>query len=38
VAKAAREGDVLGLGGQRVSAQESDFISKLESLARAKTG
>lgn len=37
VAKAAREGDLLGLGGKLVSEQESEFIGKLESLARAKS-
>lgn len=36
VAKAAREGDILGLGGKLVSQDESDFIARLESLARAK--
>lgn len=38
VAKAAREGDLLGFGGKLVSQQESDFIDKLENLARTKLG
>jgi hypothetical protein len=38
VAKAAREGDLLGFGGKLVSQDESEFIGKLESFARGKIG
>lgn len=37
VAKAAREGDVLGIGGELVSKDERDFIDRLQGLARAQT-
>lgn len=33
VARAAREGDVMGLGGKRVSAAEAAFIRRLEGIA-----
>jgi hypothetical protein len=36
VAKAAREGDVLGVGGELVSKDELDFIERLHGLARAQ--
>ena len=36
VAQAAREGDILGIDGVRVSAGESGFIEKLKALAVAK--
>lgn len=36
VAKAAREGDVLGVGGELVSKDERDFIERLQGLARAQ--
>jgi len=38
VAKAAREGDIFGIGGKLVSQDESEFIGKLESLGRGKLG
>jgi hypothetical protein len=36
VAKAAREGDVLGVGGELVSQDERDFIDRLSSLAQPR--
>jgi len=36
VAMAAREGDVLGVGGQLVSKEESGFIERLHSLAEPR--
>jgi hypothetical protein len=33
VAKAAREGDVLGVGGELVSTEERGFIDRLRGLA-----
>ena len=33
VARAAREGDVLGVGGKRVSLAEAEFIRRLEVIA-----
>lgn len=36
VAKAAREGDVMGMGGKVVSEGESEFLAQLERLAQAK--
>lgn len=36
VAKAAREGDVLGIGGELVSKEEREFIDRLHGLARAQ--
>jgi len=38
VAKAAREGDLLGVGGALVSPDERDFIERLHDLARAQAG
>lgn len=37
VARAAREGDVLGIGGKRVSEGEASFIRKLEGIAASTT-
>jgi hypothetical protein len=37
VAKAAREGDLLGVGGALVSKDERDFIDRLHSLAPPRT-
>jgi len=34
VARAAREGDVLGVGGELVSAGERKFLERLEALAK----
>ena len=34
VARAAREGDVLGVGGELVSAGERRFLERLEALAK----
>ena len=34
VARAAREGDVLGVGGELVSAGERKFLERLEGLAK----
>ena len=36
VAMAAREGDLLGVGGQLVSKEESGFIERLHSLAEPR--
>jgi len=36
VARAAREGDVLGVGGELVSRGEQDFIERLESLSKTR--
>jgi len=36
VAMAAREGDVLGVGGERMSQDEREFIDRLQGLARAQ--
>ena len=38
VARAAKEGDVLGVGGELVSRAERQFIEKLEGLAQTKGG
>lgn len=38
VARAAREGDVLGIGGKRVSAAEAQFLRKLEGIAATVVG
>jgi hypothetical protein len=38
VAKAAREGDVLGVGGELVSKDEREFIDRLQSLAQVQPG
>jgi hypothetical protein len=38
VAKAAREGDVLGVGGELVSKDEREFIDRLHSLAHPQAG
>jgi hypothetical protein len=38
VAKAAREGDLLGVGGALVSPDERDFIERLHGLARVQAG
>lgn len=35
VARAAKEGDLLGAGGRLVSHDEQEFIARLESLAKA---
>lgn len=34
VARAAKEGDLLGAGGQLVSQNEQEFVARLEALAR----
>jgi hypothetical protein len=36
VSKAAREGDVMGMGGKVVSESEGEFLAQLERLAQAK--
>jgi len=36
VARAAREGDLLGVGGALVSRAERDFIDRLEGLAKPR--
>jgi hypothetical protein len=38
VARAAKEGDVLGVGGELVSRAERQFIEQLEGLAQAQRG
>ena len=38
VALAAKEGGVLGFGGERVSAEESDLISRIEAALGAPAG
>ena len=38
VARAAKEGDVLGIGGELVSRAEREFIEQLEGLAQTKRG
>jgi hypothetical protein len=38
VAKAAREGDVLGVGGELVSKDEREFIDRLHSLTQVQPG
>lgn len=36
VARAAREGDLFGVGGELISRGEREFIERLESTARAR--
>lgn len=36
VARAAREGDIFGIGGELVSGGERSFIERLESLAQSR--
>jgi hypothetical protein len=36
VARAAREGDIMGIGGELVSAQERRFIERLDQLVRQR--
>lgn len=38
VARAAREGDFMGIGGELVSAQERRFIERLDQLIRERRG
>jgi hypothetical protein len=38
VAMAAREGDLLGVGGKLVSSDEREFIDRLHGLARVQPG
>jgi hypothetical protein len=38
VARSAREGDLLGIGGQLVSADEQRFIERIEALLQAARG
>jgi len=38
VAVAAKEGGILGFGGERVSAEESELIAKIETALGAPTG
>lgn len=38
VAAAAKEGGILGFGGERVSSEESELIAKIESALGAPTG
>lgn len=38
VAEAAKEGGILGFGGERVSAEESELIAKIEAALGAPTG
>jgi hypothetical protein len=38
VARVAREGDFLGIDGERVSRAERDFIARLEDVVRAGRG
>ena len=38
VARAAREGDLFGVGGELISRKEREFIDRLESAAKARRG
>ena len=38
VARAAKEGDLLGIDGVRVSQAEQDFIARLSQLAQPRSG
>ncbi len=38
VAQAAKEGGILGFGGERVSAEESELLRKIETAIGAPTG
>lgn len=38
VARAAREGDLFGVGGELISRKEREFIERLESAAKARRG
>ena len=38
VARAAKEGDLLGIDGVRVSQAEKDFIARLEKLGNVRAG
>jgi hypothetical protein len=38
VARAAKEGDLLGIDGVRVSQAEQDFIARLSQLAQLRSG
>jgi hypothetical protein len=38
VARAAREGDLLGVGGELISRGEREFIDRLESTVKARRG
>jgi len=38
VASAAKEGGILGFGGERVSAEETDLIARIEKALGAPTG
>ena len=38
VARAAREGDLFGVGGELISRQEREFIERLENAAKARRG
>jgi hypothetical protein len=35
VARVAREGDVLGIDGERISRGERDFIARLENVVKS---
>jgi hypothetical protein len=37
VARAAREGDLMGIGGELVSSQERQFIERLDELVKARS-
>jgi len=38
VARAAREGDLFGVGGELISRKEREFIERLENAAKARRG
>jgi hypothetical protein len=38
VARAAKEGDLLGIDGVRVSQAEQDFIARLGQVAQLRSG
>jgi hypothetical protein len=38
VARVAREGDFLGIDGERISRAERDFIARLEDVVKASRG
>ena len=38
VARAAREGDLFGVGGELISRQEREFIDRLEGAVKARRG
>ena len=38
VARVAREGDFLGIDGERISGAERDFIARLEDVVKTGRG